>query len=392
MSDKNIDRRSFLKGATLAAASLGVPTAAAAERKPSSAKVPTKQLGVTGIQIPIIELGTSQTLDAVYDKKMHLCYREGVTMIDTALVYGWGASHRAIANFLQQIDDRQNMFITSKSESTRVSGLRKGLDECLDELQIDNLDLYLMHNATNPKMLDPDYIKLGDELRKSGKTKLFGFSCHGRDIIPVMNKAVRVGGIDVILFRYNFRQYGDLELNRAIDACKKGGIGLIAMKAMASVPKELEQVAGFTSDNFTLAQAKLKSIWADERIDCINSEMDNVKRVRENIAAARSTQELTAGESHQLNRLAALTAGYYCNGCASLCEKAAGRRTAIADPLRFLMYYECYGKQSRARELYGKIPEHLKGFEPAQIARAEAVCLQGIKIRERLAAARELLG
>lgn len=373
MSDKRIDRRSFLKSATLAAATLGSATAAAAQRRPPAGnKVPTKQLGITGIQIPIIQLGTSQTLDAVYDKKMHLCYREGVKMIDTALVYGWGASHRAIANFLQQVDDRKNMFITSKSDSTSVRGLRKGLDECLAELQIDNLDLFLMHNATNPNMLEPDYIKLGDELRKSGKTNLFGFSCHGRDIIPVMNKAVRVGGIDVILFRYNFRQYGDLELNRAIDACRKAGIGLIAMKAMASVPPKLERVAGFRSANFTLAQAKLKSVWADERIDCINSEMDNVQRVRENIAAARSTLELTASESHQLNRLAALTASYYCNGCASLCEKAVHHRTAIADPLRFLMYYECYGKRARARELYGEIPNHLQGFEPALIARAEA--------------------
>jgi|TARA_Y100000310_G_scaffold278729_1_gene297409 hypothetical protein len=391
MTDKRIDRRSFLKGATLAAAALGTPAAAAAEGSPTTGAVPTRQLGRTGIQVPIIQLGTSQRLDAVYDKKMHLCYREGVKMIDTALVYGWGASHRAIANFLQQVDDRKNMFLTSKSESTSISGLRKGLDECLEELQIDNLDLYLMHNATNPKMVDPQFIKLGDELRKSGKTNLFGFSCHGRDIIPVMSKAARVGGIDVILFRYNFRQYGDLALNRAIDACQRAGIGLIAMKAMASVPPELERVVEFRSNNFTLAQAKLKSIWADERINCINSEMDNVQRVRENIGAAKSTQELTAGESHQLNRLAALTANYYCNGCASLCEKAAGHTTAIADPLRYLMYYECYGKRSRAKELYAKIPDHLKGFEPTQIVKAETACPQGISIGDRLTEARILL-
>jgi len=29
----------------------------------------------------------------------------------------------------------------------------------------------------------------------------------------------RVGGIDAIMFRYSFARYGDLALNRAIDAC-----------------------------------------------------------------------------------------------------------------------------------------------------------------------------
>ncbi len=36
-----------------------------------------------------------------------------------------------------------------------------------------------------------------------------------------MRKAVQVGGIDAILFRYNFRRYGDRDLNLALDACKK---------------------------------------------------------------------------------------------------------------------------------------------------------------------------
>ena len=62
----------------------------------------------------------------------------------------------------------------------------------------------------------------------------------------------RVGGIDAILFRYSFRRYGDLELNRAIEACHKAGIGLMAMKTMGSVPAELEAVAEFESKQFTL--------------------------------------------------------------------------------------------------------------------------------------------
>ena len=193
------------------------------------------------------------------------------------------------------------------------------------------------------------------------------------------------------MFRYNFRRYGDLELNRAIDACHRAGIGLIAMKTQGSVPRDLESVAGFRSENFTLGQAKLKSVWADERISSIVSEMDSVQYVRENVAAARSEKPLTAEESHQLNQLAALTSSYACNGCKHLCEKTVARDVAIAESLRYLMYFECFGKTDRARELYRAIPVAKREASADELLQACQVCPQGIDIPARLSRARELL-
>ena len=47
------------------------------------------------------------------------------------------------------------------------------------------------------------------------------------------------------------------------------GIGLLAMKTQGSVPRDLEAVVDFKSKDYTLGQAKLKSVWADERIASI---------------------------------------------------------------------------------------------------------------------------
>ena len=353
--------------------------------------MPQKPLGSTGESIPILQLGTAQDLDPKYDKVMHLCYREGVTYLDTALAYGRGASHRAVANFMKQVNNRKSLWITSKSTSRSVSGITAGLDQCLEELETDYIDMYFMHGISGERYLEPEYIQAGEALKKTGKTKFFGFSCHDGDVVPLMNKAAKVGGIDAILFRYNFRKYGDMELNKAIDNCKKAGIGLIAMKTMASVPKQLEDVVLFRSQNYTLAQAKLKSVWADERIDSVVSEMDSVQVARENIVAAKAGQALSANEVHQLNQLAAMTSSYHCNGCAQLCEKAVGQQTAIADPLRFLMYYECYGKTARAKELYQAIPAAKRQFSGDALAKAAAVCPQKINIESRLQLAESLL-
>lgn len=398
-SSSEAGRRRFLKTALASATTAGaasLPLLGLAEDGTAApAKVqtgiPTRELGKTGVQVPILHLGTAQRLDQRYDKVMHRSFQEGVTWFDTALSYGWGSSHRAIANFLTQIGDRKRLWLTSKSGAGRVAGLQAGIDEALAELGTDYLDLYLMHGIDDVRMLGPEYLALGEKLKAQGKTRFFGFSCHDGNVVALMNRAAEVGGIDAIMFRYNFRRYGDMALNRAIDACHRAGIGLIAMKTQGSVPRDLESVVGFQSRDFTLGQAKLKSVWADERIDTIVSEMDSVRYVRENVAAARSEKPLTAEESHQLNQLAALTAAYACNGCKHLCEQTVGRDVAIADALRYLMYFESYGKTDRARDLYRAIPVARRDASEQELERACQVCPQGIDIPARLRRAKELL-
>lgn len=394
---KSLGRRAFLKTAALSGALTGALTGgvdeAQAARGRKRGTVPMKKLGTTGASIPIIQLGTSQRLDQTYDRILHGCFKGGVTAIDTALSYGWGSSHRAVATFLKQMGDRRKVWITSKSRASSTGRFAADLDQALKELRVDYLDLYLMHGIDDEGQLERNWLRMGERLKKTGKTRFFGFSCHDGNVVELMNKASRVGGVDVILFRYNFRRYGDLALNRAIDRANKAGIGLVAMKTNGSVPQSAEKVIAFRSRRFTLGQAKLKAVWADERIDSLLSEMDSIRVMRENIAAARSEINLTAGEFHQLNRLAALTAHLSCQGCANLCESAAGGTVKIADTLRFLMYHEAYGDAPRARRLYAELPPAARDFHGADLAAAAAACPQGIDIAGRLEAAhREMTG
>lgn len=399
MKDQKTNRRRFLQGAASAAGALGaVPALAAGSAqlakstpgKPSG-EIPKRVLGRTGVSLPILHLGTSQDLDPKYDKVMHRSFKAGVTWFDTALSYGWGASHAAVKTFLGQMGDRDKLWITSKSGSRSPGSFEAAADKALAELGTDYLNLYLMHGINDEDMLEPEFIAAGERLKKAGKTQFFGFSCHGGNVVELMNKAAKVGGVDVVLFRYNFRRYGDRELNLAMDRCHKAGIGLLAMKTQGSVPGKLEAVADFRSRDFSLGQAKLKSVWADERITSICSEMDSVALVRENVAAATSNVVLSANESHQLNQLAHLTADYACLGCSHHCERAAGGSIAIEEPLRYLMYHECYGKPKRARELYRGISSERRVADSAALQAAGAACPQGIDIAARLEKARALL-
>jgi predicted aldo/keto reductase-like oxidoreductase len=248
-----------------------------------------------------------------------------------------------------------------------------------------------MHAVQFESQLDPEYIKMGEDLKKAGKTRFFGFSCHHGNVPELLTKAAKVGGIDAIMFRYNFRQYGDLELNKAMDAAKKAGIGLIAMKTQASVPNDQEQVVQFQSKEFSLEQAKMKAVWEDERIDAAVSTMTNMQQIQDNAGAAMSPVKLAMSEFLQLNRLAALTAPYYCHGCQNHCESCVDGELRIADSLRYLMYHDSYGDTETARALYNAMSPAERNFDGLDLSRAQKACPQGIDIAARLDEARRLL-
>lgn len=401
MAKKTSDsRRQFLKTAVLSGAGLGITGAlggtrasAETETNPAAEKVPRKKLGSTGEEIPILVQGGSMAFDRKYDKILHRSLGEGVDYIDTALVYAEGQSHAGIAPFIKQVG-REKLWITSKgpSRNATVESYTRDLDTCLRQLETDYLNLYFMHEVDDPRYLDAEYIQMGERMRKSGKTRFFGFSCHGNRMVEVMNKAVDAGGIDAIMLRYSFARYGDLELNKVIDRCVKAGIGLIAMKTQSSVPDDQKHVQEFKSRNFNLHQAKLKAVWADERMTAAISHMDNTTKQAENIAAAKSGAQLTMGEFRQLQRIATASAAYSCQGCSHICEPLVDAPVRIGNQLRYLMYHECYGEPDRARRLYGCLDEAERSIDGVDFTAATAACPQGIDIASRLEVARRKLG
>ncbi len=65
-------------------------------------------------------------------------------------------------------------------------------------------------------------------------------------------------------------------------------------------------------------QTTLKSVWADERIESLVSEMDTLQTARGDIAAAKAEASLTAEDVRQLNEPAAFTGNCGCVGCSHL--------------------------------------------------------------------------
>lgn len=386
---RDLFKKVAISGAGLAALSslTKIETASAAV-----AQVPKKVLGATGEEIPILLMGGSQKFDATYDKMLHRAFKTGMTYIDTAESYANGQSQKTLGPFVDQVG-RDKLWLTSKVElhgkAARPETFKRKMEESIGDLHTDYLDMFFMHGVKDEFSLDPEYIKMGEEMKKSGFSKYFGFSCHDGNVVQLMNKAAKIGapGIDAIMFRYNFTMYGNLELNRAMDACVKAGIGLIAMKTQTSVPEDNEEVKKFVSENFTLHQARLKAAWADERITSCVSGINNTRILQDNSKAAISTTQLTMNEMMQLHQYAARTASSRCQGCNQICEARVEGDLRIADTLRYLMYDECYGDHEEAHRLYTAMTVSERSFVSIDLRAATAACPQGIDIAKRLAEA-----
>ncbi|WP_254053872.1 hypothetical protein [Singulisphaera sp. GP187] len=109
------------------------------------------------------------------------------------------------------------------------------------------------------------------------------------------------------------------------------------------------------------------------------SEMTNRDMLRENIAATRDP--ITAKEARLLEEHRQRTSNLYCHGCGHLCETAA-HGVPVATVLRYLRYYEAYGKRQEARALYQALPAQARDLASANLAAAEAACPYGLPVAQ----------
>jgi predicted aldo/keto reductase-like oxidoreductase len=196
---------------------------------------------------------------------------------------------------------------------------------------------------------------------------------------------------------YNFRLMQDPQMQKAVEACHEAGIGLIAMKVQAkgatakragqSVGLETEKdkklVDHFLQQGFTEGQAKIKAVLDDERFSSACVTMENVTVLTENVAAALDKTKLTQADKKVFKEYAAATCSGYCAGCAAICDSALPDMLYTSDIMRYLMYYNSYGQQETARELFAGIPADVRNkLLSIDYSAAEARCPQHIPIKK----------
>ncbi len=380
-----ITRRDLLGlgGAAAGAALVGglaLPSSPAEAQKAPLPQVPRRPLGKTGKSVPILLLG-GMALDRKFDPKIAEAVRFGVNYVDAADCYLGGNSEAGLAAYFARAKNRDQVWVTTKSDKHDPKGFEETVFRSLQNLQSDYVDLYYLHALKDPGHLNEDLAVTVSRLKKSGKIRHFGFSCHDGNVAELLHLAAKTPWVESVMFRYNFRSYGNKELNAAIDAAHKAGVGLIAMKTQGSEAGLRDAWTKFEkTGKWNKHQAVLKAVWQDERISAAVSHMDSFEKLRENIAAALDRTALTAAEMGALDRYAAATRPYACDGCDQFCNAAVAADVRIGDTMRYLMYHDAYGEPGKARELFASLPAEARRLSGVDFGPAGRACPHGVDV------------
>jgi uncharacterized protein len=392
MTDKTaLSRRHLLTlGGVAAAAPLLGEGAAFAKDAP---KVPRRTLGKTGQKIPILLLGGGAGFDPKFDPKIARALQHGIDYIDAARAYAGGTCETNAATTLERLQVLDKVWITSKSEAFDAAGLERNVETSLGNLRRKSVDLYFLHGIEDPAILDDRALFASvDKLKKAGKIKYFGFSCHDGTVAQLLTKAAGISAIDAVMFRYNFRTYGNKELNLAIDAAHKANVGLIAMKTQGAEASFEEAWKKFEkTGKWTKHQAVLKAVWSDARISAAVSHMDSLEKLQQNIAAAVDDQKLGHNDWSAIERYAQATRGEACDGCGHICSSAVARPVNIATTLRCVMYHDVYGDAEKARRVYSQLPALARDAAGIDFSAASRVCPNGIDVGRLMERAQQIL-
>jgi len=373
-------RRSFLAG------SLAFPAVAAADQ---NSKLEPRLFGKTGLKVTPLGFGCMTTSDpAVIERAAE----SGINYFDTARVYQNGNNERMVGAALGA--RRRNLVVSSKTPAQTKQAALADLDTSLRELRTDYLDVWYLHNRSTPAELNDGLFEAQDIAKKAGKIRFAGVSTHlnMHEMLPYLVKLRRT---DVVLTTYNFTLKP--EVTAAIEAARRAGMGIVAMKALAGGFSRIQRgdrLYGVQADALTatLKQegallAAIKWVLKNQSVDTAIVCMTDFDQLDENLRALAERygpkdEKLLAAQLAWIGPLYCRS----CGACTGVCPKGA----PVADVLRILSYADGYGEFALARERFLELSEDQRNVRCGDCAECAVRCANGVHVRERLTRAQEL--
>ncbi|WP_306119007.1 MULTISPECIES: aldo/keto reductase [unclassified Roseitalea] len=169
------------------------------------AHLPTRALGANGPLVSQLALGTmtfgAETGETEAFGQLDLFVERGGTLIDTADVYGAGASEAIIGRWSRQRGGMDDLIVATKARFAPPAGSRGGsrrairrcLDASLNRLQVDAVDLYFIHGWDRHTQIEETLATLGD-LVAAGRIHNIGWSNLTGWQLQKIVSAARAGG------------------------------------------------------------------------------------------------------------------------------------------------------------------------------------------------------
>lgn len=204
----------------------------------------TRTLGRTGRTVSVIGLGTWQlgadwgsVDDDAARAVLDASYNAGVTMYDTADVYGDGRSEQRIASWLDGRGLRGKVFVATKigrrvpqlAENYSIANFRDWIDRSRTNLGMDTLDLVQLHCPPDEVFASDEVFDGLDTLVGEQKIAAYGVSVETVDQALTAIARPGVASVQIILNAFRLKP-----LDAVLPAALNAGVGIIARVPLAS--------------------------------------------------------------------------------------------------------------------------------------------------------------
>ena len=162
----------------------------------------------------------------------------GVTLLDTADVYGDGRSEQLIARFLRDLPEVDRPFVATKAgrradphepAQYTAENLRAWVDRSRANLGVERLDLVQLHCPPTPVYDDDAVFDALDALVADGAVAAYGVSVE--TVEEALTAVARPGVASVQIILNAFRRK---PLERVLPAAAAAGVGILARVPLAS--------------------------------------------------------------------------------------------------------------------------------------------------------------
>lgn len=198
----------------------------------------TRRLGVDGPEVSVVGLGTNNfgwrigraESRAVVDAALE----EGITLLDTADVYGATESEQFLGEILA---GRRGRFVVLTKFGQPVSGgpdlprgsrdyLRWAIEGSLTRLRTDVIDVYMLHRPDGVTPLAETVAALG-ELVREGKARFVGVSNVDAGEIEAAAAAATAGDVPLVCVESRYSLVRRAAEQDVVPACERHGLGLL---------------------------------------------------------------------------------------------------------------------------------------------------------------------
>jgi uncharacterized protein len=278
--------------------------------------MPTRLLGKTGVELPILGLGTAPAGLRLNLREAVILYetafREGITYFDTAPEFaGYGKAQMQLSHVLRQV--RSQIFLVTKCFEPDGERALRLLERSLRELGTDYADLVFVHSVGDDKM-DPRVVfgKSGTyaalmKAKSLGLTRFVGLSGHSRP--RRFLEAVRHLDVDVLLNTANFADRHTYNFEEQVwPAAARLNIGVIAMKVFGGAqhpPPAALSHCRMPAEHLDIA---FRYALSQPQVGCAVIGMATPQELADNLRRARTFSPLSGGETARLRDVGGLLA------------------------------------------------------------------------------------